>query len=134
QFKTGINGATLNKINNFATTIKTFQVLISQQNAFDAGNQIASSSGLLKEFYADKSIEGLSRYENIQELLAGLKEFSENQKEQGLPDKLPDFMNDVALLTDQDENDKDNNDKVSLMTIHAAKGLEFPYVFVAGLE
>src|SRR5690606_27695885 len=92
----------------------------------------AQYSGLLKDLYEDKSIEGLSRYENIQELLNGVKEFSDREdiEDRGLDV----FMQDIALLTNED-NDKDPNaDTVSLMTIHASKGLEFPYVHVVGLE
>src|SRR5690606_26428331 len=98
----------------------------------DAAMHIAQHSGILKSLYEDKSVEGLARYENIQELLNGIKEFSEREdiEEKGLDV----FMHDVALLTN-DDNDKDPNaDTVSLMTIHSSKRLEFPVVFVAGLE
>src|SRR5690606_2627358 len=101
-------------------------------NAYDTAMHIVRHSGILKELYDDKSIEGLSRYENIQELLNGIKEFSEREdiEERGLDV----FMQDVALLTN-DDNDKDPNaDTVSLMTIHSSKGLEFPQVFIVGLE
>lgn len=134
QFNCNINGATLNKIVAFCELIKTFKIVAEKENAFEAGQKIAASSGLLKEFYSDKSAEGLSRYENIQELISGLKEFSENQIEQGLPNLLSDYMSDVALLTDQDSEDDEQKEKVTLMTIHAAKGLEFPFVFITGLE
>jgi len=134
NYNVKLNGPTISKIKSFADLIKSFRIVIEKDTAYDSGQKIAASSGLLKEYYSDKSAEGLSRYENIQELLAGLKEFSEDQKEQGLADKLPDFMNEVALLSDQDSSDDDEKEKVTLMTIHAAKGLEFPYVFVTGLE
>ena len=133
-YNCNLNGPTVAKIRSFADLIKSFRIIIEKESAYDSGQKIAASSGLLKEFYADKSAEGLSRYENIQELLAGLKEFSEDQKEQGLPNGLADFMSEVALLSDQDNTADDQKEKVTLMTIHAAKGLEFPYVFVAGLE
>ena len=133
-FKVQITGGTLNKLNAFRDLIYAFSKIIENENAYDAGQKIAASSGILKELYSDKSAEGLARYENVQELLSGLKEFSEDQKEQGLPAKLPDFMNDVALLTDQDQTDDEEQPKVTLMTVHAAKGLEFPYVFIVGLE
>jgi DNA helicase-2/ATP-dependent DNA helicase PcrA len=83
--------------------------------------------------YDDKSPEGVSRYENIQELLNGIKEFSENATEEE-PRTLTDFLIDVALLTDADQNDPEGDNKVTLMTIHAAKGLEFPFVFIVGME
>ncbi len=119
-------------VGNFGTLIQSFQVLAKSQSAYDAALHIAQHSGVLKDLYDDKSVEGLNRYENIQELLNGIKEFSEREdiEEKGLDI----FMQDVALLTN-DDNDKDPNaDTVSLMTIHSAKGLEFPQVYVVGLE
>jgi len=130
----GIANATMNKLLGFIELIHSFKAIAENLTSFEAGEKIAASSGLLKELYSDKSVEGLNRYENIQELISGLKDFTENQKEQGLDNKLADFMNDVALLTDQDNESDDDIVKVTLMTIHASKGLEFPYVFVAGLE
>lgn len=117
---------------NFALLIQSFQALAKNTSAYDTALHIAQHSGLLKELYDDKSVEGLSRYENIQELLNGIKEFSEREdiEERGLDV----FMQDIALLTN-DDNDKDPDaDTVSLMTIHSAKGLEFNQVFVVGLE
>jgi len=113
---------------------------LTTQNAFTLGNQIAISSGILRELYTDKSPEGVARHENIQELLNGMKEFSDRElAAELLTDQKPDvsltaFMQDIALLTDSDESDKDDTNKVSLMTIHSAKGLEFPYVHIVGLE
>lgn len=164
-FSLSINAGTTTKIQDFVAMIQSFNVMMSVQNAYDLGNHIASHSGLLRELYSDKTPEGVSRYENVQELLNGLKEFSdgdnvpaidlvendpelqrievENQAElleASAPIEAPlrtldQFMQDIALLTDADakETEEDLN-KVSLMTIHAAKGLEFPYVFVVGLE
>ncbi len=116
----------------FGLLIQSFQAVAKNNTAFDAAMHIAQHSGILKDLYDDKSIEGLSRYENIQELLNGIKEFSEREdiEDRGLDV----FMQDIALLTNED-NDKDPNaDTVSLMTIHASKGLEFPQIFVVGLE
>jgi DNA helicase-2/ATP-dependent DNA helicase PcrA len=116
----------------FNLLIQSFQAAAANNTAFDTAMHIAQHSGLLKDLYEDKSIEGLSRYENIQELLNGIKEFSDREdiEEKGLDV----FMQDIALLTNED-NDKDPNaDTVSLMTIHSSKGLEFPYVHVVGLE
>lgn len=134
KFNVKLNKPTLNRINAFKDLIESFKTLAEKQNAYDAGQKIASSSTIIKEYYADKTAEGISRYENIQELLSGLKEFTEDQTEQGEPNKLADFMNDVALLTDQDTEEDDDTPKVTLMTVHAAKGLEFGFVFVAGME
>ncbi len=119
-------------ISNFATMIQSFAVVAKNNTAYDAALHIAQQSGLLKDLYDDKSVEGLNRYENIQELLNGIKEFSEREdiENRGLDQ----FMQDIALLTN-DDNDKDpNKDTVSLMTIHSSKGLEFPQVFIVGLE
>lgn len=127
-----LDGRTAAAVYPFGVMIQSFQVAAKSENAYDAAMHIAQHSGLLKDLYEDKSIEGLSRYENIQELLNGIKEFSEREdiQERGLDI----FMQDVALLTNED-NDKDPNaDTVSLMTIHASKGLEFPHVYVVGLE
>lgn len=119
-------------VNNFATTIQSFAAVAKNNNAYDAALHIAQHSGLLKDLYDDKSVEGLSRYENIQELLNGIKEFSEREDIENC--SLDVFMQDVALLTN-DDNDKGNNkDTVSLMTIHSSKGLEFSQVYIVGLE
>ncbi|RFZ85429.1 ATP-dependent DNA helicase [Mucilaginibacter terrenus] len=117
---------------NFATMIQSFQVITKNQSAYEAALHIAQHSGLLKDLYEDKSVEGLNRYENIQELLNGIKEFSEREdiEEKGLDI----FMQDVALLTNDDNDKNPNADTVSLMTIHSSKGLEFPQVYVVGLE
>lgn len=127
-----LDGRSATPVGNFGTMIQSFQVAAKNQNAYDAALHIAQHCGLLKDLYADKSIEGLARYENIQELLNGIKEFAEREdiEDRGLDI----FMQDVALLTN-DDNDKDPNaDTVSLMTIHSSKGLEFPNVYIVGLE
>ena len=127
-----LDGRSAGSVGNFGLMIQSFQALSKTNSAFETAMHIAQHSGILKELYEDKSVEGLSRYENIQELLNGIKEFSEREdlEEKGLDI----FMQDIALLTN-DDNDKDPNaDTVSLMTIHASKGLEFPVVFIVGLE
>lgn len=116
----------------FGTMIQSFQVITKNLPAYDAALHIAQHSGLLKDLYEDKSVEGLNRYENIQELLNGIKEFSERED---IEEKSLDiFMQDVALLTNDDKDNDPNADTVSLMTIHSSKGLEFPQVNVVGLE
>lgn len=127
-----LDGRSSAAVATFATMIQSFQVITKTQSAYDAALHIAQHSGILKDLYEDKSVEGLNRYENIQELLNGIKEFSEREdiEEKGLEV----FMQDVALLTSDDKNDNKDADTVSLMTIHSAKGLEFPQVFVVGLE
>jgi DNA helicase-2/ATP-dependent DNA helicase PcrA len=119
-------------VGNFALLIQSFQVMTKTHSAYDTALHIAQHSTLLKDLYLDKSTEGLSRYENIQELLNGIKEFGEREdiEEKGLNI----FMQDIALLTNDDNDKNPNADTVSLMTIHSAKGLEFENVFVVGLE
>jgi len=144
KFALNIYAGTFGKISAFVTMIKSFTVQVKQKNAFELAKLIASSSGITKDLFEDKTPEGISRYENIEELLNAIKEFSEGEKEivpgQAEPTgensirTLDEFMQDIALLTDADVEDKDKTDQVSLMTIHAAKGLEFPYVFIVGLE
>jgi DNA helicase-2/ATP-dependent DNA helicase PcrA len=119
-------------VESFATAIQSFAVVAKNSNAYDTALHIAQQSGLLKDLYSDKSVEGLNRYENIQELLNGIKEFSEREDIEER--SLDIFMQDIALLTN-DDNDKDpNKDTVSLMTIHSSKGLEYPQVYIVGLE
>ncbi len=127
-----LDGRSSASVGVFATMIQSFQVLVKNQSAYEAALHIAQHSGILKDLYEDKSVEGLNRYENIQELLNGIKEFSERED---IEDKsLSVFMQDVALLTNDDKDKNPDADTVSLMTIHSAKGLEFPHVFVVGLE
>ena len=119
-------------LNNFVIMIQSFQVMAKTHSAYDTAMHIAQHSGVLKDLYDDKSVEGLSRHENIQELLNGIKEFSEREdlEEKGLDI----YMQDIALLTNDDNDKNQGADTVSLLTIHSAKGLEFSHVFVVGLE
>lgn len=127
-----LDGRTANTVSSFITMIQSFQVITQTMSAYEAALHIAQHSGLLKDLYEDKSIEGLNRHENIQELLNGIKEFSEREdiEEKGLDV----FLQDIALLTNDDNDKNKDADTVSLMTIHSSKGLEFPHVFVVGLE
>lgn len=130
-----VNTGAITKLSGFVNMIKSFATKLTSATAFELGNDIASNSGIMKELYTDKTPEGVARYENIQELLNGIKEFTENQKiDETHIVTLPDFLIDVALLTDADNDDPEDKDKVTLMTIHAAKGLEFPYVYIVGME
>ncbi len=139
----GINTGTLTKISEFVLMIKSFRAQLKTRNAYDLAKHIASSSGIMKELYEDKTPEGLSRYENIEELLNAIKDFSEKEPEPSFENggeistsirTLDEFMQDIALLTDADNDNENDNDKVALMTIHSAKGLEFPYVYITGME
>jgi DNA helicase-2/ATP-dependent DNA helicase PcrA len=140
-------------ISDFVTKIKSYALMLKTHNAFDIAAHIAKTSGLLQELHNDKSVEGLSRYENLQELLNGIKEFSERSfdsdkdpieqewvsidgevlNEKQLDKSLGAYLQEISLLTDFDKK-VDNDDRVMLMTIHSAKGLEFPCVYVVGLE
>jgi len=129
-----LNKGTVSKVLKFASLIQNFSTFAKENEAFDAAKFIAEKTGILKELYNDKSPEGLSRHENIQELINGIQEFSITAREEGLPDKLENYLEDVALLTDQDNEKDEDRNKVTLMTVHSAKGLEFKNVFVVGLE
>jgi DNA helicase II / ATP-dependent DNA helicase PcrA len=187
DFDIGLNAGAKSKLDEFASMIKSFTAMTTTHNAFDLGQHIATHSGILRDLYADKTPEGVSRYENIQELLNGLKEFTEEATEEEPGNDSPTaivngeqpsvsnapqatsnelfaneelqndnqqsstmnpaplgqssislnaFMQDIALMTDADkvaETEEEKN-KVVLMTIHASKGLEFPYVYIVGLE
>lgn len=130
----GLNNSAIRKVQEFCHLMAGFKQLTDKEEAYDVAIKVASDSGMLKEFYKDKSPENLTRYENIQELLNGIQEFSINAKEEGSPNALEDFMQDVALLTDQDNQNEEDTNKVTLMTVHSSKGLEFKNVFVVGLE
>ncbi len=133
QYPVEIPSGTKNKINEFIVKIQNFAFDLNNKEAYTLAQEIAASSGILRDLYDDKSPEGVARYENIQALLAGIKEFTETAPENQTV-YLTDFMLDIALLTDADDEKDEDKDKVTLMTIHASKGLEFPYVFVVGLE
>ena len=135
QLPININGGTKTKLQNFTTMIESFQVMSKTTNAFDLAEHVCKASGLIQEFKKDGTPEGITRLENIEELLNGIKDFVEGQQE--LADStgsLAEFLEDVALATDLDNEEGDDSDKVALMTIHLAKGLEFPYVYIVGLE
>ncbi len=125
---------TRNKLSDFVTMIKSFQVIAQNQDAFYVADHVAKKTGLIQEFKKDGTPEGIARLENIEELLNGIKDFTEGQKEiDEATGSLAEFMEDVALATDLD-NDTGDDDRVALMTIHLAKGLEFPICFIVGME
>ncbi len=131
----GYRANTLETINSFVIMIKMFQSELQKKNAYDLSILVGKQSGLVKDLFNDKTTEGLVRYENIQELLNSIKEYTETPTEDGelLDKSLGSYLQQITLLTDADDN-KGESDVVKLMTIHAAKGLEFPVVFVGGLE
>jgi DNA helicase-2/ATP-dependent DNA helicase PcrA len=129
-----INSGTKIKLQNFVTLVESFQVLNQTADVFELAEHVTRTTGLIKEFNKDGTPEGVAKMENIEELLNGMKDFVEGQKEiADTTGSLAEFLEDVALATDLDA-DKGDSDHVALMTIHLAKGLEFPTVFVVGLE
>ena len=130
----GLNAGTVQRLNDFIIMIKSFKVMIEQQDVYEVAHHVAKTSGLIKTLKEDDTPEGISRLENIQELLNSIQGYVEEQiqVEDGNP-TLSGFLENVALSTDADKDQEDDN-KVSLMTVHHAKGLEFPAVFIVGLE
>lgn len=135
EYPVNINSGAKNKISDFVTMIRSFTAQMSKMNAYDLAQEISRSSGIIKELFADKDkgVEEIERYQNIEQLLSGIKEFTITNEESGNI-YLPDFMMDVALLTDADNTKDDDKNYVTLMTIHSSKGLEFPHVFLVGME
>ena len=129
-----IGGSIRNKLIQFSTMIRSFQLINNAHNAFETAEHVARKTGLIQEFKKDGTPEGVARLENLEELLNGMQDFVEGQKEiDEATGSLQEFLEDVALATDLDKA-LDNDDRVALMTIHLAKGLEFKQVFVVGLE
>ena len=132
----GFTGRTANSVEAFVMMIKSFRVQLEKKNAYDVAEEVGKATGIVKELYKDGTVEDLSRYENVQELLNAIKEFTETPDDEGelLDKSLGSYLQQITLLTDADKDDPENQDVVTLMTIHASKGLEFPNVFVVGTE
>src|SRR6185312_15487347 len=124
-------------VDNFVLMIRSFASMLATKNAYDVAQHVGKQTNLVRELFNDKSTEGVARYENIQELLNSIKEFTEMPDEDGVLEagakSLGNYLQQITLLTDADEKDP-NADTVEMMSIHAAKGLEFTCVFAAGLE
>lgn len=132
----GFKSNTLEAIDGFVTMVKSFSSMLQKQNAYDVAMHVGKQTNIVKELFNDKSTEGMQRYENIQELLNSIKEWVESpDTDEGevISKSLGAYLQQITLLTDADEKDE-HADTVKLMTIHAAKGLEFPCVFACGLE
>ena len=131
-----VSKGTMTKLQNFRELIEGWMGRIASEDAYTLGHDIIMNSGISKDIYSGRNPEDISRQENLEEFLNGMQDFVESRKEEDMGDQiyLPDFLQEVALLTDLDSDNGDSNDKVTLMTIHSAKGLEFPTVFVVGLE
>ncbi len=128
------NSGTQRKLHSFVGLMNGFAAGASQQSAYDLVTEIATQSGMMKDLYHDRSPEAVARQENIQELLNGIQEFTNNRLEEGGETGLVNFLEEVSLLTDQDNESEDDINKVTLMTIHSSKGLEFKNVYVVGVE
>jgi DNA helicase-2/ATP-dependent DNA helicase PcrA len=135
-FPMDVSKGTITKIQAFRELIEGWIGRINAEDAYTLGHDIIMTSGISKEIYSGRNPEDISRQENLEEFLSGMQDFVESRREEDMGDEiyLPDFLQEVALLTDLDSDEGDSNDKVVLMTIHSAKGLEFPTVFVVGLE
>ncbi|MCQ2057761.1 MAG: UvrD-helicase domain-containing protein [Bacteroidaceae bacterium] len=130
-----VNSGTRNKLDNFVSLISAFIAKISTDNALELASAIIEGSGIMTDLNADITPEGESRRQNVDELLAGLDGFIKERTEEGNEKVgMTDYLNDVALMSDQDNGDEDQIEKVTLMTVHAAKGLEFDSVCITGLE
>ncbi|MDA3930362.1 MAG: UvrD-helicase domain-containing protein [Prolixibacteraceae bacterium] len=134
QFPAGLNKGTITKLNGFITLINSFKNQLVDNSAYEMALMVARQTKILEELYRDKTPENLSKFENVQELLNAIQDFSINAQEEGQPNRLENYLEDVALLTDQDSDKDEDRNKVTLMTVHSAKGLEFKNVFIVGLE
>jgi len=133
KIEININSGTKNKLQNFVNMIRSFQIESQTKNALEVAELVLKQTRLIKDIENEGTPEAISRVENVQELLNGIKDFIEEQNQKEEDASLAYFLEDVALATDFD-NEKDDIPRVSLMTIHLAKGLEFPYVYIVGLE
>ena len=130
-----VNKGTHAKLQGFREVIENFIREAAEKNAYEAGTLIVRQSGIMNEIYQSNDPENLSRQENIEELINGMHDFCATREEEGNENvRLTDFLSEVSLLTDQDSDKEGDAEKVTLMTIHSAKGLEFKDVFVVGLE
>lgn len=135
EFNLDVSSGTANRLEGVYSLIQDFIDKNETMNAFELAQEVIKNSGIIKEAYEDMTPEGMSRAENIQELLNAMNEFVETRQEQGEENiSLTDFLSEVSLLTDQDTDKEADNEKVTLMTVHSAKGLEFNHVFIVGLE
>jgi DNA helicase-2/ATP-dependent DNA helicase PcrA len=135
EYNLNVNAGTSKKLKDFRELIESFIALINELSAYELASKIVKQSGIASEAYQDQTPEGMSRQENLQELLGGIHGFCESRQEEGSGGiGLMDFLSEVSLLTDQDTDKEANQEKVTMMTVHAAKGLEFNNVFIVGLE
>ena len=130
-----VSAATKTKLRGFATLMDQLRTLSEEVDAYEFAEQTLRITGVQTALALDLTQEGIDRAQNVQELLNAIREFVEQRKNEGIDyTPITDFLSEVSLLTDQDDNLADTTERVTLMTVHAAKGLEFPVVFIAGLE
>ncbi len=134
DYGVSIAKGTLTKLSDFRTFINSYTERLTTEDAFNLGREIIKMSGISADIYSGSNPEDVSRQENLDEFLSSMQDFVEGNREEGLPIGLVDFLQDVSLMTDRDSGDAEDDNKVTLMTIHSAKGLEFPHVFVVGME
>jgi DNA helicase-2/ATP-dependent DNA helicase PcrA len=135
KYNLGVNSGTANKLAQFRAMIEIFAEQVNTQSAYDLANSIVKTTGVIADTYTDRSPEAQSRQENVQELLKAIHELCESRHTNGEPTALlPDFLSEVSLLTDQDNETENEKEKITMMTVHAAKGLEFKVVFIVGME
>lgn len=135
EYNLAVNKGTLTKLSGFYNLVSRFIEQAAKLDAYELGRMVVQESGIMADLMQDRTVEGVSRQENVQELMDGMHDFLRSRQEEG--DEavmLTDFLSDVALLTDQDNTEEDDTPKVTLMTVHAAKGLEFDTVFIVGME
>ena len=135
-FPMEVSKSTMTKLTTFKNLVDGWIEKLNVEDAYCLGHDIIMQSGISKDIYSGRNPEDMSRQENLEEFLGGMQDFVESRREEDMGDHvyLPDFLQEVALLTDLDSDNGETNDKVTLMTIHSAKGLEFPTVFIVGLE
>lgn len=131
-----VSGPTLQRLDTFRQMVESWRNSLDSTDAYSLGKEILAASGLLKDIYSSNDVEDISRQENVDELMAGMADFVNGRREEGQGNhvSLSDYLQEVALLTDLDSNSDSDEPKVTLMTIHSAKGLEFDTVFVVGME
>ncbi len=133
-YEVNVTKGTATKLSDFQILINSFTERLAKEDAFDLGREIIKMSGISADIYSGSNPEDVSRQENLDEFLSSMQDFVEGNREEELPIGLVDFLQDVSLMTDMDNDEAESENKVSMMTIHSAKGLEFPHVFVVGME
>lgn len=129
-----LNNGTLKKLANFVELIQEFQQKTEELDAYQVAQNMASATGILKDLYNGTTPEERSKYENLEELLNGIRDFVDASQEEGTSTSITHYLENVSLLTDTDNEKDEDKNRVSIMTIHSAKGLEFKYVYIAGVE